>query len=141
MLKLKYFPNAWKIAIVCLILKPGANVIFPGISLVSCFSKFAERVIYNHLQFFFHGNNVVIPEQVGFRNQHNTTIHQLLRVVEVASEGLQTRNITGALFLDISKAFHRISHVSLIHKLIKLEMPYALVHFLRNYFTVRIRNS
>lgn len=147
-LKFNYFPKSWKIAIVCPIPKPGANLTFPEsyrpISLLSCLSKVTERFIYNRLNSFLNTNNILIPEQFGFRSQHSTT-HQLLRVVEFASEGLNKKKPTGALFLDVAKAFDRITHIGLIYKLIKLEMQDALIHLIHNYlcdrqFTVRIHN-
>jgi hypothetical protein len=148
-LKLSYFPANWKTSVVCPIPKPGANLTIPEsyrpISLLSSLSKIAEHVILNRLKLFIDSNNIILPEQFGFREKHSTT-HQLLRVVELASEGLQTKTPTGAIFLDIAKAFDRISHPGLIYKLIKLNVPDALTLLLHNYlcdrnFTVRVKNK
>lgn len=148
-LKLKHFPSQWKKSIVCPIPKQGGSPSDPAnyrpISLLSCLSKVAERVIHNRLQHFVDSNNIIIPEQFGFRAQHNTT-QQLLRVVELASEGLQHGQPTAAIFLDIAKAFDKVSHTGLIYKLIQLKVPDTIIHLLHNYlsdrlFTVRIQNN
>lgn len=85
------------------------------------------------------------PEQFGFRPQHNTT-HQLLRVIENASEGLQTRKHVGGIFLDVAKAFDKLWITGLIYKMIKLNFPHNLIHLIHSYlsgrsFTVRIHQT
>lgn len=86
---------------------------------------------------FINLNNLYLPEQFGFRAKHSTT-HQLLRVIEAASEGLQTRTYVGAIFLDVAKAFDKLWHAGLIYKLIKLNFPHSLIHFVHNYLCGRI---
>ncbi|GFU27925.1 uncharacterized protein TNCV_450191 [Trichonephila clavipes] len=51
-------------------------------------------------------NDILIPQQHGFRAGLSTS-HQLLRVVEYIKSGFQDRKSTGAVFLDIQKAFDR----------------------------------
>ncbi|GFX24492.1 hypothetical protein TNCV_993071 [Trichonephila clavipes] len=51
--------------------------------------------------------NRLIPQQHGFRAGLSTS-HQLLRVVEYIKTGFRDRKSTGAVFLDIQKAFDRV---------------------------------
>ncbi|GFY75922.1 probable RNA-directed DNA polymerase from transposon BS [Trichonephila inaurata madagascariensis] len=117
MLNLRYFPNAWKTAVVVPILKPGENFrraeSHRPISLFPVLSKLAEKVIHVRLNDFLESNNILIPQQHGFRPCLSTT-HQLLRVVEYIKEGNNRGQYTVAVFLDIQKAFDREWHTGLL---------------------------
>lgn len=139
-LNFAYFPQPWKKAIVIPIRKLGCDPSLPQnyrpISLLSSLSKLAEQVIYTRIQDFLNTHNILIPEQFGFRPKHSTT-HQLLRVVEFVASGFQDRKHTGAIFLDIAKAFDRVWHSGLIYKLIKLKMPDKQIHLINSYLCNR----
>ncbi|GFW82904.1 probable RNA-directed DNA polymerase from transposon X-element [Trichonephila clavipes] len=90
MLNLRYFPSAWKTAVVVPILKPGKDPTLVEshrpISLLPILSKLAEKIISARLNDYLETNKILIPEQHGFRPRLSTT-HQLLRVVEYIKEG------------------------------------------------------
>ncbi|GFV50517.1 probable RNA-directed DNA polymerase from transposon X-element [Trichonephila clavipes] len=71
MFKLRYFPNAWKTAVVIPILKPGENPKLADshrpISLLPILSKLAEKIISARLNNYLERNNILTPEQHGFR--------------------------------------------------------------------------
>ncbi|GFU84097.1 putative RNA-directed DNA polymerase from transposon BS [Trichonephila clavipes] len=89
MLTLRYFPMSWKTAVVIPILKPGKNSAlaesYRPISLLPVLSKLAEKVILARLNDHLERENILIPEQHGFRPRLSTS-HQLLRVVEFIKE-------------------------------------------------------
>ncbi|GBL99146.1 putative RNA-directed DNA polymerase from transposon BS, partial [Araneus ventricosus] len=90
-------------------------------------------------------NKILCPEQYGFRKSLTTT-HQLLRVVEYITSGFEKSECTGAVFLDIQKAFDRVWIQGLIHKLIRYKTPPLLLQLLKSYFeerkfAVKIGNS
>ncbi|GBP30483.1 RNA-directed DNA polymerase from mobile element jockey [Eumeta japonica] len=65
-------------------------------------------------------------EQYGFRSGHSTTL-QLIRVLHhLASEGNYGR-YTGTVLLDMEKAFDRVWHDVLIHKLLDNPLPPVLI--------------
>ncbi|GBN71585.1 putative RNA-directed DNA polymerase from transposon BS [Araneus ventricosus] len=81
----------------------------------------------------------------GFRKSLTTT-HQLLRVVEYITSGFEKGESTGAVFLDVQKAFDRVWIQGLIHKLIRYKTPPHLLQLLKSYleerkFVVKIGNS
>ncbi|GFW10230.1 probable RNA-directed DNA polymerase from transposon X-element [Trichonephila clavipes] len=82
MFKLRYFPNAWKTAVIIPILKPGKNSKLAEshrpISLLPILSKLAEKIICTRLNDYLESENILVPEQHGFRL---STTHQLLSVV------------------------------------------------------------
>ncbi|GFU41648.1 probable RNA-directed DNA polymerase from transposon X-element [Trichonephila clavipes] len=75
-------------------------------------------------------------EQHGFRPRLSTS-HQLLRVVEYVKTGYKDKKYTGAIFLDIQKAFDRVWHVGLIFKLIKFNTPPPLILIINSFLTNR----
>ncbi|GFU45312.1 RNA-directed DNA polymerase from mobile element jockey [Trichonephila clavipes] len=74
--------------------------------------------------------------QHGFRPRLSTS-HQLLRVVEYVKTGYKDKKYTGAIFLDIQKAFDRVWHVGLIFKLIKINTPPPLILIINSFLTNR----
>ncbi|GFU70440.1 uncharacterized protein TNCV_1669751 [Trichonephila clavipes] len=79
-----------KTAVVIPILKPDKNSAlaesYRPISLLPVLSKLAEKVILARLNDHLERENILIPEQHGFRPRLSTS-HQLLRVVEFIKEG------------------------------------------------------
>ncbi|GFX34115.1 probable RNA-directed DNA polymerase from transposon X-element [Trichonephila clavipes] len=108
MFKLRYFPNAWKTAVVIPILKPGENPKLADshrpISLLPILSKLAEKIISTRLNDFLERENILTPEQHGFRPRLSTS-HQLLRAVEYVKDGIDRNQYAAAVFLDIQKTF------------------------------------
>ncbi|GFT14592.1 putative RNA-directed DNA polymerase from transposon BS [Trichonephila clavipes] len=102
---------SWKTAVVIPILKPDKNSAlaesYRPISLLPALSKLAEKVILARLNDHLERENILIPEQHGFRPRLFTS-HQLLRVVKFIKEGNNKDECTAAVFLDIQKAFDRV---------------------------------
>ncbi|GBN07012.1 putative RNA-directed DNA polymerase from transposon BS [Araneus ventricosus] len=144
--KFSYFPKAWKTAVVVPILKPGKDPTQPEIYRpISLLSKLTENFILDKLNVHLVENKILCPEQFGFRKSLPTT-HQLLRVVEYITSGVQKGECTGAVFLDVQKTFDRVWIQGLIHKLIRYKTPPHLLQFLKSYleerkFAVKIGNS
>ncbi|EFA12510.2 putative RNA-directed DNA polymerase from transposon X-element-like Protein [Tribolium castaneum] len=149
MLSFRYFPQRWKMATVIFIPKPGKDPKFPQnhrpISLLSAVGKVAKRLIRSRLLQLTQERHIVPDEQFGFRSNHSTT-DQLLRVVEHASISIERKQVTGAVFLDVAKAFDAVWHDRLIYKLHQTGIPLAMVQMIRSFldgrrFQVRINNS
>ncbi|GFY19421.1 probable RNA-directed DNA polymerase from transposon X-element [Trichonephila clavipes] len=149
MFKLRYFPNAWKTAVVIPLLKPGKNPKLAEshrpISLLPILSKLAEKIISTRLNDYLENENILVPEQHRFRPRLSTT-HQLLRVVEYIKDGIDGNQYTAAVFLDIQKAFDRVWHTGLLFKLITYKIPPPLILLLKSYisdrsFTVKINRT
>ncbi|GFX49758.1 RNA-directed DNA polymerase from mobile element jockey [Trichonephila clavipes] len=146
---LRHFPNIWKNATVFPIKKPNKNAHFPDsyrpISLLSILSKITEYVILNRLKSFTNENNFINPNQYGF-TRNLSTYHPLFRLTEKITAGFQRGRSTGAVFLDIQKAFDRVWVSGLIYKLITNNFPPALIHLINSYlvnrtFQVRVNDT
>ncbi|GFY34143.1 probable RNA-directed DNA polymerase from transposon X-element [Trichonephila clavipes] len=149
MFKLRSFPNAWKTAVIIPILKPGKNPklaeSYRPISLLPILSKLAEKIISTRLNAFLENENILVPEQHGFRPRLSTS-HQQLRVVEYIKDAFDRNQHVAAVFLDIQKAFDRVWHTGLLFKLITYKIPPPLILLLKSYisdrsFTVRINRT
>ncbi|GBP11394.1 Probable RNA-directed DNA polymerase from transposon BS [Eumeta japonica] len=80
------------------------------------------------------------------RRPHHSYPQQALRFIEYISEGFKVKKKTVAVFFDVAKAFDRVWHAGLIHKLYKLELRDRLVliihHYISNYhFSFRLYNT
>ena len=119
-LQISYFPNDWKIAKVHPIPKPGKNKTvlqnYRPISLLSTLSKILEKIILIQLGKHLTQNNIIIPQQYGFREKHSC-IHQVLRVAEYITMELNKNRYAQMALLDIEKAFDSVWHDALITKL------------------------
>ena len=81
--KFNYFPIYWKTAIIAPDLKPKKPPdqvsSYKPISLLNSLSKFAEVFIARQPDAFIEENNIITPEQLGFRKNISAS-HQVLQI-------------------------------------------------------------
>jgi hypothetical protein len=134
-LRLCHFPSRWKSATVIFIPKPGKNFKFPpsyrAISLLSSIGKVLEKVILTRLVKATDENSTIPDEQFGFRPKHST-VDQLINVTEFIAKGFGQKQSTGAIFLDVAKAFDTDWHDGLVYKLHAAGVPLAMVRLLNS---------
>lgn len=137
---LGYFPDSWKVAKVVVHLKPNKNPTLPSsyrpISLLPHLSKLVEKVINKRLLRIMKSKRLLMKEQFGFRRGHNTQM-QLARLVNHVTREFNNRKHTGAIFLDIEKAFDTTWHAGIIYKLIKYGFPIYLIFLIASYLKNR----
>jgi hypothetical protein len=66
-------------------------------------------------------------EQFGFRPRHSTSL-QLARLVERITRNFGEKRLTGAVFLDVAKAFDTVGIDGLFYKLKFLNFPSYIFH-------------
>ena len=101
------YPNQFKTAKVIPLFKSGnkddpSN--FRPISILPSVSKILERLVCNQLKSYMKENNVLCDEQSGFRQNHST-VTSLLKVTDDWLKALDGGLYTGAVFIDLKKAF------------------------------------
>lgn len=110
------------------------------ISLLSNMDKLFERIILELLDYTYleheRRNNIIIPEQFGFRTEHST-VQQILRITENATLGFNTNRNTGMVLLDPEKAFDSVWHDGLLYKLIKTKTPNRILGIIDSYLQNR----
>ena len=120
------------------------NNIFKNIDLfLYClfFSNILEKVIYNKLLEFINANNILYEKQFGFCQGHAIS-HAIMTLVEKLTKALDTGKIVVGVYLDIRKAFDRISTSILLDKLYKIGIGGNLVYFLlQSYLSSRTRTQ
>ncbi|CAI6345283.1 unnamed protein product [Macrosiphum euphorbiae] len=135
-LRYSYFPKYWKTAAVIMIPKPGkphsAPENYRPISLLNTMSKILEKLILFRLKKYIEPR----PEQHAFRTGHSTTL-QLTKLIDDLSVSQGRKQRTAALFLDMEKAFDRVWHNGLIHKLLGTRTPINLVKLIKSFLTNR----
>ena len=88
------------------------------ISLLTIFSKIFEKLLFDAICSHLSVNKLLTPNQSGFR-PGDSTMNQLIFIthkIYCAFDDTPSKEIR-AVFLDLSKAFDRVWHEGLIHKL------------------------
>jgi hypothetical protein len=72
------------------------------ISLLTIFSKVLEKVMYNRLNHYMHANNILVPEEFGFRKGLSTENAALKLIDDVLKAVNQKMHVAG-IFCDLAK--------------------------------------
>ena len=113
------FPRDWKTALVSPIHKKNlrkspAN--YRPISLTSIPCKILEHLIYSSVYSHLETNSILCDAQHGFRKKRSCETQLIITVNEIASR-LNLGKQVDVLTLDFSKAFDKVPHERLFHKL------------------------
>ena len=134
------FPKSWKKSNVVPIFKhKGAKdsvANYRPISLLSCMSKVVERQVYNELYNFCMENGLLSEKNSGFKKKVGT-IDQLISLTNKIYQGLDDGEEIAMIFLDLSKAYDRVWHTGLLHKLKKIGIRGSLLDWFKSYLTGR----
>ena len=103
------------------------------VSLLIEISKIFTSILNKRLKTWSETNNIIVEEQVGFREQH-TTIDQLFCLHTTSIINKYLRHEGGrfyALFVDFEKAFDRVNRASLWQKLLSQNVSSKMVNMLK----------
>ena len=129
------FPDAMKIAKVIPVFKkddPAEIKNYRPISLLPILSKVLEKLAYKRLYKFLTDNNLLNPNQFGFRKGYSTEYAIIQSCDKIINTSAKKEHIIG-IFLDLSKAFDTIDHKILINKLNKLGIRGIILSWFENY--------
>ncbi|MCG8047724.1 MAG: reverse transcriptase domain-containing protein [Candidatus Thiodiazotropha endolucinida] len=138
-LRLGIFPSCYKDANVSPVPKKGDQSVvsnYRPISLLNSESKLFEKLIFKHLFNHLQANNVLSSLQSGFI-PGDSTVNQLAFLYHTFCEALDNGKEVRAVFCDISKAFDRVWHVGLIHKLVAAGVTGEVLNWFKNYLDDR----
>ena len=106
-LKTGVCPSELKIARVVPIFKSGDPSLLTNyrpISVISCFSKVFERIVYDYLFDFICTNNILYDYQFGLRPGHSTQ-QAMITLINKIIKSLDNGFIVISLFIDLKKTF------------------------------------
>lgn len=128
-------PQDWTKTILIPILKPGKNPKDPSsfrpISLECDVSKTMAKVINNRLKWWLENNEVLSPDQHGFRS-HTGTEDALLRISNEIDLALANKQHTIAVFLDLEKAYDKLWIEGFIGKIKNIGLNGNILKYLEN---------
>ena len=112
------FPESLKIAKVSPVYKKDEEFLLTNyrpISVLPCFSKLLERIIYNRLFKYLSENSILCKKQFGFQTSHSTE-HAILLLVNQLYQSFDESKLTLGIFIYLSKAFDTVDHKILTKK-------------------------
>ena len=130
-------PMDLKTSIIVPVYKMGDNQEFSNyrpISLLPCFSKVLEKIMYKKLISYVNKIGILDEHQFGFRKNHSTNF-VLIDLVDKITKALDNREFAVGVFLDLSKAFDTVNHSLLLQKLEHYGVRGIALKWFENYIT------
>ena len=106
------------------------------VSILTCFSKIIEKILFGRLSSFFKKHNVVYKNQYGFQSNISTS-NAMLNVVTSSCDNIDDHSYTGLAFVDLYKAFDTVSHNILLTKLNNYGIRGVALTLIRSYLDNR----
>lgn len=75
-----------------------------------------EKRIYNQLSLYLNESHILTPFQPDFRS-NDSTVTALLKLTNDILTAFNNSKLTGAIFMDLTKAFDLVDHYVLVDKL------------------------
>ena len=112
-------PDDWKKATVSPIFKKGVRnraANYRPISLTSIVCKLMEKLVKQAILKHLVDNSLLSSKQFGFLSGRST-ITQLLKFLDDCASKLATGGVVDTIYMDFAKAFDKVPHRRLLHKL------------------------
>ena len=129
-------PIELKIALVTPIYKSNEKNKFENyrpISVITCFAKILEKIMYKRLNNFVEKNNILSEHKYGFRKNRSTEL-AIIEFIDEITKAIDKGQYTIGIFLDLSKAF---DHSILIKKLEYYGIRGVALKWFENYLANR----
>ena len=114
-----FVPDQVKLAKVIPLFKEGSHKEFNNyrpIAVISSIGKLLEKIVHIKLSNFLESDNVLHPNQFGFRS-HHSVIHPLLLFSDKILHSLDNNLLNLTIFIDLRKAFDTVNYDILLSKL------------------------
>ena len=133
------FPSQWKMTKLIPLLKSGDKSCptnYRPIAILPCVSKVLEKIVQKQLTSYLKANDLLSEAQSGFRDKHSTTT-ALLKVTDDWLLAIDKGLYTGAIFIDLKKAFDTVDPIIMLQKLKRMGFSDACLAWFRSYLTNR----
>ena len=114
------FPEELKIARVTPIYNADVVneiVIYRPISVLPCFSKILERIMYNRPFKYLTTNEILHKNNLDFKQKGHSTEHAIIQLIDQINNSFEKNHFTLGIFIELSNAFDTVDHGILIKKL------------------------
>ena len=132
-------PSDWRTVHVSPVYKKGQNYNpenYRPISLTCICCKLLEHLIVKHIMSHADTHNILYPLQHGFRTGRSCET-QLREFIDDVTLNMENGKQTDILVLDFSKAFDKVSHPLLLHKLHNYGIQRELNSWIQNFLSNR----
>ena len=93
---------------------------YRSISVLPVLSKVLEKVVHKQIYEYLETNKLLSPNQFGFQRSHSTQ-HAVTYFSDYVRKHMDDGEYTGAVFVDLKKAFDTVDHGRLLSKLPVME--------------------
>ena len=107
---------------------------FRHVFLLSFLSKTLEHSVYNQLSSYLSENDLLDPNQSGFRSGHSTET-ALLTVIESLGATRVSSNSAVVILLDLSSVFDTVNHQVLFSTVAELGIADSVLNWFTSYLT------
>lgn len=139
-IRLSHIPIEWKKSKIVMILKknkpPDKVSSYRPISLLNCIAKLLEKIVNNRLQKWAETEKILPEVQSGFRKKRSTQDH-IFRINQSIINGFNNKELTGAIFFDLEKAFDKTPHLGIVKKLEQHGLRQSLLNWIKNFLNNR----
>ena len=135
-------PSEWKQAKVVPLFKSGNKDDLDNyrpISILSILSKILEKAVFHQLHSYRSKNSLLSPYQSGFRASHSTQLAITFPIDKIRGR-MDKGLLTGAMFIDLKKAFDTIPHDGLLNKLFRYGIQDQPLSWFESYLTNRTQS-
>ena len=133
------FPDSLKIAKVTPVYKSSDSSSLSNyrpVSVLPCFSKMLERIMYTRLYNHLQENKILYSKQFGFQRGHSTD-YAIIELVEQIYQNFEENKCTLGVFIDLAKAFDTVDHKILLRKMEIYGIGGTTLKWFENYLTNR----
>ena len=139
-LEAEHFPESWKEALVCpLLKKPGLDIIFKNfrpVSNLAFLSKLTEKTVFHQIHEHMVDMSLYPIAQSTYRENYSTET-TLLKVKNDILLNMNKQHVTLLVLLDLSAAFDTVDHDILLTALNKQKLGGRAFEWFRSYLSGR----
>ena len=135
-------PSEWKQAKVVPLFKSGNKDDLDNyrpISILPILSKILEKAVFHQLHSYLSKNSLLSPYQSGFRASHSTQLAITFLIDKIRGR-MDKGLLTGAMFIDLKKAFDTVPHDGLLNKLFRYGIQDQPFSWFESYLTNRTQS-
>ena len=135
-------PSEWKQAKVVPLFKSGNKDDLDNyrpISILPILSKILEKAVFHQLHSYRSKNSLLSPYQSGFRASHSTQFAITFLIDKIRGR-MDKGLLTGAMFIDLKKAFDTVPHDGLLNKLFRYGIQDQPLSWFESYLTNRTQS-